>query len=113
MEDMIFNPRYYISLMGLKIIIIKGDIERRRIRYRATSYSDMIGYNNYLKNKIQIEEPPYKYIVQGKEKSYETKEEIFILLKKIKKYLKIRYNIRLSILEIIKKLGLKEDRISS
>jgi hypothetical protein len=113
MEDMIFNPRYYISLMGLKIIIIKGDIERRRIRYRATSYSDIIGYNYYLKNKIQIEEPPYKYIVQGKEKSYETKEEIFILLKKIKKYLKIRYNIQLSILEIIKRLGLKEDRTSN
>ena len=63
MADMIFNPRYYISLMGVKIIILKGDMERRKIRYRATSYADMIGYNYYLKKKILIDEPPYKYIV--------------------------------------------------
>jgi hypothetical protein len=111
MEDMIFNPRYYISLMGLKIIILKGDMERRRIRYRATSYADIIGYNYYLKNKINIEEPPYKYIVSGEEKSYEKKEEIIKLLKKIKNYLRIRYNINLSIKKIADELHLKEDRI--
>ena len=110
MADMIFNPRYYISLMGVKIIILKGDMERRKIRYRATSYADMIGYNYYLKKKILIDEPPYKYIVQGEEKSYETDQEIFLLLKKIKNYLRMRYNIKLSIKKLAIELHLKEDR---
>lgn len=110
MEDMIFNPRYYLSLMGVKILILKGDMERRIIRYRATSYADIIGYNFYLKNKIKIEEPPYKYIIKGEEKSYETEEDIIILLKKIKNYLKNRYNIKLSMKNISIELHLKENR---
>ena len=96
--------------MGVKIIILKGDMERRKIRYRATSYADMIGYNYYLKKKILIDEPPYKYIVQGEEKSYETDQEIFLLLKKIKNYLRMRYNIKLSIKKLAIELHLKEDR---
>jgi hypothetical protein len=107
MEDMIFNPRYYLSLMGLKIITIKGDMERRKIRYRATSYADIIGYNYYMNDKILIEELPYKYIVQGEEKSYQTKEEILLLLKKIKNYLKIRYNIRLNYQKLLSILKIK------
>jgi len=110
MEDMIFNPRYYLSLMGVKILILKGDMERRIIRYRATSYADIIGHNFYLKNKIKIEEPPYKYIIKGEEKSYETEEDIIILLKKIKNYLKNRYNIKLSMKNISIELHLKENR---
>jgi hypothetical protein len=107
MADMIFNPRYYLSLMGLKIITIKGDMERRKIRYRATSYADIIGYNYYMNDKILIEELPYKYIVQGEEKSYETKAEILLLLKKIKNYLKIRYNIRLNYQKLLSILKIK------
>jgi hypothetical protein len=107
MADMIFNPRYYLSLMGLKIITIKGDMERRKIRYRATSYADIIGYNYYINDKILIEELPYKYIVQGEEKSYETKAEILLLLKKIKNYLKIRYNIRLNYQKLLSILKIK------
>lgn len=107
MEDMIFNPRYYLSLMGLKIITIKGDMERRKIRYRATSYADIIGYNYYMNDNILIEELPYKYIVQGEEKSYQTKEEILLLLKKIKNYLKIRYNIRLNYQKLLSILKIK------
>ena len=110
MEDMIFNPRYYLSLMGLKIITIKGDIERRKIRYRATSYADIIGYNFYLKDKILIEELPYKYIVQGEEKSYQTKEEILLLLKKIKNYLKMRYNIRMNTQKLVTMLKIHINR---
>lgn len=110
MADMIFNPRYYLSLMGLKIITIKGDMERRIIRYRATSYADIIGYNYYLKDKILIEEPPYKYIVQGEERSYETEQDILLLLKKIKNYLRIRYNIKVTIKKLAIELHLKEDR---
>jgi hypothetical protein len=110
MADMIFNPRYYLSLMGIKIITIKGDMERRKIRYRATSYADMIGYNFYLKDKILIEEPPYKYIVQGEERSYETKEEILLLLKKIKKYLKMRYNIRMNTQKLVTMLKIHINR---
>ena len=110
MEDMIFNPRYYLSLMGLKIITIKGDMERRKIRYRATSYADIIGYNFYLKDKILIEEPPYKYIVQGEERSYETKEEIFLLLKKIKNYLKMRDNIRMNTQKLVTMLKIHINR---
>jgi len=110
MEDMIFNPRYYLSLMGVKILIIKGDMERRKLRYRATSYADLIGYNKFLKTKINIEEPPYKYIIKGEEKSYETEEDIILLLKKIKNYLKNRYNIKLSMKNISIELHLKEDR---
>jgi hypothetical protein len=110
MEDMIFNPRYYLSLMGVKILILKGDMERRIIRYRATSYADIIGYNYYLRDKIKIEEPPYKYIIKGEEKSYETEEDIILLLKKIKNYLKNRYNIKLSMKNISIELHLKENR---
>jgi len=110
MADMIFNPRYYLSLMGIKIITINGDMERRKIRYRATSYADMIGYNFYLKDKIPIEEPPYKYIVQGEERSYETKEEILSLLKKIKNYLKIRYNIRMNTQKLVTMLKIHINR---
>ena len=110
MADMIFNPRYYLSLMGIKIITIKGDMERRKIRYRATSYADMIGYNFYLKDKILIEEPPYKYIVQGEERSYETKEEILLLLKKIKNYLKMRYNIRMNTQKLVTMLKIHINR---
>jgi len=110
MADMIFNPRYYLSLMGIKIITIKGDMERRIIRYRATSYADIIGYNYYLKDKILIEEPPYKYIVQGEERSYETEQDILLLLKKIKNYLRVRYNIKVTIKKLAIELHLKEDR---
>jgi len=110
MADMIFNPRYYLSLMGIKIITINGDMERRKIRYRATSYADIIGYNFYLKDKIPIEEPPYKYIVQGEERSYETKEEILSLLKKIKNYLKIRYNIRMNTQKLVTMLKISVNR---
>ena len=110
MADMIFNPRYYLSLMGVKILILKGDMERRIIRYRATSYADIIGYNYYLKDKIDIEEPPYKYIVKGEEKSYETEQDILLLLKKIKNYLRVRYNIKVTIKKLAIELHLKEDR---
>ena len=96
--------------MGVKILVIKGDMERRRVRYRATSYADIIGYNYYLKHQLLIEEPPYKYIVKGEEKSYESKEDIILLLKKIRNYLKIRYNIKMNMNNLAIKLHLKEDR---
>ena len=97
MEDMIFNPRYYISLIGLKIISLNADIERRKIRYRAAAYSDLIAYNYFMPIKTKIDEPPYKYIVSGEEKNYESKEEILKLLKKIKDHLRNRYDIRMNI----------------
>ena len=113
MEDMIFNPRYYLSLMGLKIITINADMQRRKIRYRPASYSDLIAFNYYLKININIDEPPYKYIVQGQEKSYNTKEEILSLLKKIKFYLKNRYNLLFNIKQISKLIKLKKNRYNS
>lgn len=110
MEDMIFNPRYYISLIGLKIISLNADIERRKIRYRAAAYSDLIAYNYFMPIKTKIDEPPYKYIVSGEEKNYESKEEILKLLKKIKEHLRNRYDIRMNIEYISKELGLPEKR---
>jgi hypothetical protein len=99
--------------MGLKIITINADMQRRKIRYRPASYSDLIAFNYYLKININIDEPPYKYIVQGQEKSYNTKEEILSLLKKIKFYLKNRYNLLFNIKQISKLIKLKKNRYNS
>ena len=108
MDDMVFNPRYYLSLMGMKVMIIDADIERRRIRYRAASYADLIAYNRFMPEAIEIERPPSKYIVGGEEKSYESEEEKRELMRKIKNYLRLRYDIRMTIEEISVILGITE-----
>lgn len=108
MEDMIFNPRYYVSLVGLKVITLSADMERRRIRYRPAAYADMLAYNYFMPEPMEIEPPPKRYIVQGEEKSYETVGEIKELLRKIKCYLKLRYDIRMTIEELGGELGVSE-----
>jgi len=111
MEDMIFNPRYYVSLMGMKILTIEGDMERRRIRYRPASYADLIAYNRFMMEPIEIESPPSRYIVGGEERSYETEEERRELMRKIKNYLRLRYDIKMTIGEISVILGLSEGKV--
>lgn len=108
MEDMIFNPRFYISILGLKIITLRADMERRKIRYRPASYADLIAYNRFMPEPMKIEPPPKKYIVGGEEKSYETDNEIKELLRKIKNYLKLRYDIRMTMKDIGRMLGVLE-----
>lgn len=110
-EDMIFNPRFHITIMGIKLITMEADIERRRRRFRAAAYADLIGYNYYLPLKIEIEEPPIKYYVNHKYEYYDTPEKLMKLVKTIKNYLRIRYNLKMSISEIVGLLKLSKDRI--
>jgi hypothetical protein len=108
MEDMIFNPRFYISVMGLKVLNLSADMERRKIRFRPASYADLIAYNYFMLDPIEIEPPPRKYIVGGEVKSYETNSELNELLRKIKNYLRLRYDIRMTMKEIGSLLGVSE-----
>lgn len=110
MEEMIFNPRFNLQIMGMKVITLDADMERRRIRYRAAAYADLIAYNYYLPISIKIEEPPIKYIVGGEVKKYDTVGKVKDLLRTIKNYLKLRYKLTMSLEEIASELKMGKER---
>lgn len=109
--DMIFNPRFYINILGIKVITMSADLVRRMIRHRAASYADLIAYNHFMPNPVYIEEPPKKYIVSHKEETYNTPEKLRDLMRKIKNYLKMRYDLKYTIDEIANELNLSKNRI--
>ena len=109
--DMVFNPRYYLNIMGMKVITLEADMERRKIRYRPASYADLIAYNHFMPLKIKLEEPPLKYYSGGVEESYDTPEKLQKLLKTIKNYLKVRFGINMGVKEIADEINLSSERV--
>lgn len=53
-HEVIYNPKYHFYYMGMKFMILKGDIERRLIRQRPRSMVDLIKINELLNMNIQI-----------------------------------------------------------
>lgn len=64
-NDVIYNPKYHFYYMGMKFMILNGDIERRLIRQRPRSLVDLIKINQLLNRDIKIPKIPMtqkKYI---------------------------------------------------
>lgn len=112
-EDMIFNPRYHINIMGMKVICMEADLVRRMVRHRAAAYADLIAYNYFMPIKVKIDEPPKSYIVGHKEELYNTADKLRDLIRKIRNYLKSRYELVLTNDEIIGELNLGQNRINN
>jgi len=110
-DDMIFNPRFHINILGMKVITIEADLARRKERHRPASYADLIAYNFLMPIPIHIEEPPEKYMVSQKEESYNTPDKIRDLIRKIRNYLRSRYDINMDVMNIIEELNISPKRL--
>ena len=104
-DDIIFNPRYHINFLGIKIGSLETDLKRREKRSRAPSYADLIAIKYYNIKNIEIPKIPQEYYQNHILKYYKTTDDKKLLFIKIKNILKYRYNIELSLLEIAKYLN--------
>lgn len=57
-KEVVYNPKYHFYYLGLKFMVIQGDIERRLIRQRPRSIVDLIKINEILGYKIKIPSIP-------------------------------------------------------
>ena len=100
-EEMIFDPRYHVNFMGVKVLTLYGDLQRRIERKRPAAYANLIAVNRLLNQKnVMIPPIPESYWKDHKQYFYKTEEEKNRLYKTIKFYLRKRYQIDLSLLEI-------------
>lgn len=57
-DEIVYNPKYHFYYMGMKFMILNGDIERRLIRQRPRSLVDLIKINQLLNRNIRIPKIP-------------------------------------------------------
>ena len=110
-EEMLFDPRYHINFLGLKIGCFEADLVRREKRARAASYSNLIAIKYYNIKDIKIPKIPEEYFVSHTKQYYKTPAEKILLFKKIKSILQYNYKINLSFEEIAKYLGEDYDKL--
>ncbi len=99
--ETILNPKFHYYYMGLKMIITKAEIERRKHRARPAAYADLIAMMEILHVDIDFPEFPKGYWSAHEYYEY-TPKKINELFKKITFYLRKRYNIKKSPDEIRK-----------
>lgn len=108
-EDMIFNPRYHINFLGIKIGSFEVDLKRREKRGRSPAYANMIATKYYNIKNIEIPKIPEEYYQDHILKYYKTIDDKKLLFIKIRTVLKNRYNLHLSLPEIAKYLNEKSN----
>ena len=111
-EDMIFNPRFNINFLGLKVIGFEEDLKRRETRSRAASFANMIAIKYYNIKNVEIPKVPEEYYQQHVLKFYKTSDEKNLLFLKINSVLKHRYRLKLKLSEIAEYLGENYDKDS-
>lgn len=87
--EAVFNPKYHFYYLGLKMIILDGDIVRRNVRGRPAAIADIIMVNNLFKKNIKINPVPKETLKYN----LITKTNKSKFLDIIKYWLKVRYNI--------------------
>jgi hypothetical protein len=108
---MLFDPRYHINFLGLKVGCFEADLVRREKRARAASYSNLIAIKYYNIKDIKIPKIPEEYFVSHTKQYYKTPAEKILLFKKIKSILQFNYKINLSFEDIAKYLGEDYDKL--
>lgn len=132
-NELIYNPKYHFYYMGLKFLILEGDIERRSIRQRPRAYVDLIKINELLNFNIKLPAVPktqLKYIRLTKDqpepdeleenqkynknnREIETKVKIDLdrFLATMQWYFKTMYHEEHSIIELKKIFGIRKIHI--
>ncbi len=77
----VYDPKYHFYYMGLKLLILRGDIERRAVRERPRAVADLIKIRELLDHPIEIPKMPTKqrkfiHIENGKIEDYPELEQI-------------------------------------
>jgi len=98
-EDVIFNPRNHYYFMGIKVIHWNGDFARRLSRNRPAALADIIAINRLTHLKVDIPPLPKTYWKNHVEIKFSEKE-ISELRRKIIKYLKYRFKIFISDIQL-------------
>lgn len=96
--EAVFNPKYHYYYLGLKMIVLDGDIVRRNMRGRPAAIADIIMINNLFNKKIKLNPVPketLKYNVITK-----TNKDKFLSI--VKYWLHKRYNINITKKELEK-----------
>jgi hypothetical protein len=93
-DNLVLNPKFYYHFMGIKIIHMDCDYQKRLLRNRPASTTDLIVINKLLRKKYKIPQIPDK-TWEGKEVNRNK------FLSTIKFYLDKRYKINLSVHDII------------
>jgi hypothetical protein len=94
--DATYNPKFHFYYMGLKFLILDGDIVRRLERGRPRAFADIIGINTVLKTNIKIPNIPDEYWVMGEIHKIDTIDKlnkfIFSIIIALKKRFRIYMN---------------------
>jgi hypothetical protein len=72
-DEIIYNPNYHFYYMGMKFMILDGDIQRRLIRQRPKAICDLVKINQLLGYNIKIPNIPSsqkKYIRLNKNECF-------------------------------------------
>lgn len=99
-EEMIFDPRFHINFLGIKVINLDADIKRREKRCRAAAYSNIIAIKLLMNKNIQVPKIPESYWQAHQVQYYKTVKEKKVLLRKIRNCLRVRYNIYMTLEDI-------------
>ena len=95
-----FNPKYHFYYMGIKMIILDAEIERRNQRYRPAGVTDIIMINKLLNKNIKINSIPSKILdVNTNYKEYK-KNNKYKFLNTVRYWLRVKYNQYISIQEL-------------
>jgi hypothetical protein len=99
MTETIFDPKFHYHYNGLKIININADIKRRIRRARPAAYADLIAMQRIIQQPIDISPIPRGHWINNKYEEFNDQiiDQMYVT---IKKYLKKRYNINMTIEEI-------------
>ena len=128
-NDIVYNPKFHFYYMGMKFMILEGDIERRLVRHRPRAIVDLIMINKLLNYNIKIPYIPtyskkYKpydekiplsggesYIPENNEIEYMVEIDKNDFIETMRCYFKITFNLEYTPDEIKKMVGIKKIKI--
>jgi len=107
MLETIHNPEFHFYFMGLKFIILEGEISRRNLRSRPSAIADLIMIEKLLGIKTTIN-PVYSKIIKD-DKILKYPKDKFV--KYVKYYLKSKYNYVMSASDIVEYVNFGSHKI--
>lgn len=111
MNEIVYEPRYHMYFLGMKVTSLEMDIARRIKRERPAGYANLIALQKISKIPIDFPKVPNEYYKSiGVKNVINTPQKLERFYRTIQNYLNHRYHLQLS-LQQIKKLILPPDII--
>ena len=101
MNDVVYDPKYHMYFLGMKLTSLEMDIQRRAQRQRPAGYANLIALHTLAKVPIDFPHVPTEYYKSiGVKDTIDTPKKLERFYRTIQHYLRQRYHRNYSLEEI-------------